>query len=351
MNLPVQDLQASLLGWFKSNKRELPWRHPTAGWYEIFLSEIILQQTQVSQGLPYYTKFTKRFPNIASLAKATEDEVLQMWAGLGYYSRARNLLKAARKITNEFNGQFPQTMKQALSLPGVGPYSAAAVLSIAFKQPFAVVDGNVLRVLSRLLLIKDDIRQTATRKKIQQLADELLDPAHPGDFNEAVMELGATICLPQNPLCSQCPLSTFCKSFSLNEQNTLPYKSPPPAKRQVKEYVCIIRRDNQYLLRQRPHKGLLARMWEFPTIAVSAFPWDEADIRREAELMCGFPLKIKTIGPAFTHVYSHIRLEYIPVFFSATSAEEPLPAQGQWVHREEMETLAIHRAHHKIEWK
>jgi len=142
------------------------------------------------------------------------------------------------------------------------------------------VDGNVIRVISRLALIKEDIRQSATRRLIQTQADALLDPAHPGDFNEALMELGATICLPQNPLCSLCPLSAFCKSFSLNQQNVLPYKSPLPAKRQIKEYVCIISRDGQFLLRQRPHKGLLARMWEFPTIAVNAFPWKKTDIRK-----------------------------------------------------------------------
>ncbi len=348
MNLPVRNIQKNLLGWFNVNKRNLPWRKQSAGWYEIFLSEIILQQTQVAQGLPYYQKFIERFPDIGSLARATEDEVLQLWAGLGYYSRARNLLKAARVITEQFNGRFPQTMNKALSLPGVGPYSAAAVLSIAFNQPFAVVDGNVMRVLSRLLLIKEDIRLNATRKEIQHLADSLLDPAQPGDFNEALMELGATVCLPQNPLCSQCPLADFCEAFKSDKQNALPFKSPPPAKRQVKEYVCIIRRNHHYLLRQRPGKGLLARMWEFLTIPVSALNLNEEQVRREAEALCGFSLVTESFASRKIHVYSHIRLEYIPVFFSVFPKEEATPAQGRWIEHDAMATLAIHGAHRKI---
>ncbi len=348
MNIPVQKLQKKLLGWFKANKRELPWRKRPAGWYEIFLSEIILQQTQVVQGLPYYQKFIDRFPNIENLARATEDEVLQLWAGLGYYSRARNLLKAAKQICIEFNGRFPQTMKQALSLPGVGPYSAAAVLSIAFNQPFAVVDGNVIRVLTRLRLIEKDVRLTGTRKEIQNLADIFLDPAQPGDFNEALMELGATVCLPQNPLCSQCPLSVFCEAFKSNKQNTLPYKSPSSAKRQVKEYVCIIRRNDHYLLRQRPHKGLLARMWEFPTIPASELNLNEEEVRQKAEELCGLLLKTERFDARQTHVYSHIRLEYMAIHFVALPNKESIPVQGQWIERKAMETLAIHGAHRKI---
>ncbi len=348
MNIPVKRLRKNVLDWFAANKRALPWRKDSAGWYEIFLSEIILQQTQVAQGLPYYHRFIERFPDINSLARASEDEVLQLWAGLGYYSRARNLRKAAQKITGAFSGRFPETMEQALSLPGVGPYSAAAVLSIAFDRPFAVVDGNVMRVLSRLNLIEEDIRLTATRKSIQQLADALLDPAQPGDFNEALMELGATVCLPQNPVCAQCPLSAFCVAFSLNRQNTLPYKSPPPAKRQNKEYVCVIRWNQQYLLRQRPHKGLLARMWEFPTISVTRLNRDEAEICRKAETVCGFPLTFNSFGSRLSHVYSHIKLEYIPVFFDAQTDKQPEPAEGQWVTKEQFSSLAVHRAHRKI---
>jgi len=347
MNPDLPTLRKNLLIWFAKTKRDFPWRKCT-GWYEIFLSEIILQQTQVVQGLPYYQRFITRFPDIYSLANATEDEVLQLWAGLGYYSRAGNLLKTARIIAHDYHGHFPQSMKEALTLPGIGSYSAAAVLSIAFNKPFAVVDGNVIRVLSRLFLIREDTRQSRTHNEIQQRANSLLDPAHPGDFNEALMELGATVCSPQNPSCTNCPLSGFCAAFKQNQQHNLPYKSPPPAKRLVREYVCIIRQDNRYLLRQRPHKGLLARMWEFPTIAIDDLNLDEEQLQQKAEQFCGFPLKIQTTGNKMVHIYSHIRLEYIAVFFLANLTEEIGPAQSRWVNEKELERFAVHSAHRKI---
>ncbi len=256
-------LHAALLDWFRQNKRNLPWRK-NPHWYHTFLSEFLLQQTQVEQALPYYGKFLVTYPDISVLAKASEDEILNLWAGLGYYSRARNMVKAARQIQSEYHGHFPVEWKQALGLPGIGPYTAAAILSIAFNQPYAVLDGNVIRVLSRLHLIGDDIRLPASRHRFQTLANELLDRKKPGEFNEAMMELGATICLPRNPVCINCPLNSFCNAYKNNTVGKYPFKSAAAARKQMKHYVFLLECDQKLFIRQRPNKGLLARMWEFP---------------------------------------------------------------------------------------
>ena len=214
-----------LLDWFRKNKRELPWRQSN-NWYSTFLSEFLLQQTQVEQALPYYKKFIENYPDIPTLAKASEHDVLNLWAGLGYYSRARNLLKSAKILTQKFGGKFPIDFKQALSLPGIGNYTASAILSIAYSQPYSVVDGNVKRVISRVYSITDDIRLDITHKLIQNICNTLISKKHPGDFNEGLMELGATLCKPKNPFCPQCPINKFCLAYERGEVSNIPFKSP-----------------------------------------------------------------------------------------------------------------------------
>jgi A/G-specific adenine glycosylase len=286
----------------------------------------------------------QRFPDIDTLAQASEDEILSMWAGLGYYARARNMLKAARIISLDLKGNFPQDYKQAIALPGIGPYSAAAILSISFNQPFAVVDGNVQRVMSRLFCIQTDLRDTSTQRVIKNLADELLDKKNPGNFNEAVMELGALVCTPKNPDCKNCPVQKYCKAQNKGIQASVPFKSPPQPKKLMRHYVLLIVDKNSVLVRQRPAKGLLAQMWEFPYLEVDEFNLAESEIQQQVQKSLDVQLEIKGVFKQLQHIYSHIRLEYIPLIFRLKKSSNSLKA----VKIGELDSIALHGAHKKI---
>jgi A/G-specific adenine glycosylase len=256
-------LRSLLLNWYRQTRRDLPWR-ATRDPYRIWLSEIMLQQTRVETVLPYYDAFLKRFPDVASLAVAPESEVLAMWSGLGYYSRARNMLRAAGEIAEA--GSFPVDYAALRSLPGVGDYTAAAVASIAFNLSVASVDGNVLRVLARLFNEDGDIAAPATRRRFQQLAQEILDPVHPGEFNQAMMELGATICLPRNPRCSTCPIHTMCKAHAAGRTAELPIKLKRHPSNSETIGVAVVFRGDLVLMRQRPADSpRMAGFWEIPS--------------------------------------------------------------------------------------
>lgn len=251
-----------LLRWYRQSHRDLPWR-ATRDPYRIWLSEIMLQQTRVETVLPYYHAFLERFPDVASLAAAPESEVLAMWSGLGYYSRARNLLRAARQITAM--GQFPADYAGLRALPGIGDYTAAAIASIAFDLPFAAVDGNVLRVIARLYNDDGDIGSPLTRRRFQALAQNALDPHHPGEFNQALMELGATLCLPRNPRCESCPVAALCAARAAGRESQLPIKLQRYQSKSETISVAVVFRGDRVLLRQRPPDA--ARMpgfWELP---------------------------------------------------------------------------------------
>jgi A/G-specific adenine glycosylase len=270
----------NLLGWFSQHGRDLPWRRSKDP-YRIWLSEVMLQQTRVATVIPYYERFLKHFSTVQTLAEAPEHEVLRLWAGLGYYSRARNLQKAARQIVSKHEGHFPNSREEALQIAGIGEYTAAAILSIAYGKRFAVLDGNVARVLARLAAIRGDLRTDRRWRKLQQLGDDLIAPKTPGDWNEAMMELGATICTPRAPQCLLCPVSVFCEARKLGLTESI------PAKRKKREKVAVtlaalvlVDTKGQTLLLPppppRPEKSqesqevadLLSRMWHFPTIQV-----------------------------------------------------------------------------------
>jgi A/G-specific adenine glycosylase len=268
-----------LLGWFSQFQRDLPWRR-TEDPYRIWLSEIMLQQTRVAVVIPYYQRFLAHFPDVRTLAEAPEDRVLRQWAGLGYYSRARNLQKAARQIVAEYGSRFPREPEQALALPGIGPYTAAAILSIAYQKKLAVLDGNVARVIARLEAIRGDLRATARWKKLQQAADLRLAPNAPGDWNQAMMELGATICTPRSPDCRLCPVGEFCQARKSGLSDVIPEKR---SKRSTVEItlaaVVLVDSKGRTLLLPPPESGaqstieqdvpaLLSRLWHFPTIHV-----------------------------------------------------------------------------------
>lgn len=258
-----------LIVWYLQNKRDLPWRN-TNNPYHIWLSEIMLQQTRVLQGLPYYLKFTEAYPKVEDLASAPEDEVLKLWQGLGYYSRARNLHATAKMVANEMDGIFPNNYKDLLKLKGVGDYTASAIASISFNQPEAVVDGNVYRVLSRFFGISTPINSTAGQKEFKQLAQELIDKEQPGTFNQAIMEFGARYCVPQNPDCVNCIFNDSCVAFQQKKVAQLPVKiKSKPVKQRFFNYLVILSENERTVLQQRNGKGIWHKLYEFPLIETS----------------------------------------------------------------------------------
>jgi A/G-specific adenine glycosylase len=252
----------NLLRWYRQHKRDLPWR-TSADPYRVWVSEIMLQQTRVAAVIPYYERFLARFPTVDALAAAPEADLLAAWAGLGYYSRARNLQAAARKIVEL--GGFPTGYGAIRELPGIGDYTAAAVASIAFGLPHAAVDGNVVRVLSRIAVERSEANSTVARKRFQVLADSLLDPKQPGDFNQAMMELGATVCLPKDPQCLLCPVARFCEARAAGRQAEFPVKQGKAQPESVERRLLLIARAGELLLWQRPPESpRLAGFWELP---------------------------------------------------------------------------------------
>jgi A/G-specific adenine glycosylase len=261
-----------LLAWFAMRKRDLPWRR-TKDAYRIWLSEIMLQQTRVAAVVPYYKSFVARFPNVQALARARADAVLSHWAGLGYYNRARNLHRAAKEIVARHGGCFPREYDAALALPGIGHYTAAAVLSIAYGERLAVLDGNVARVLARLGAVRGDLRAPALWRKLGATAQELLARNAPGDWNQAMMELGATVCTPKSPKCGECPVAGWCRAHELGIAGQLPAARTKAAKVQVTLAAAVLMdpRGRTLLVRQTGDDGaLFSRMWQFPAVETTA---------------------------------------------------------------------------------
>lgn len=259
-------VQHHLNSWYSKNKRPLPWRNNNDP-YQVWLSEIILQQTRVEQGLPYYIRFLEFFPSVHDLAAASEEQVLKLWQGLGYYSRARNLHKAAKQVSIKFDGRFPDNYNDLLTLKGVGPYSAAAIASICFNEPVAVVDGNVHRFLGRLFAIEKAVDTSEGKKYYQQVAQALLDKNQPGDFNQAMMEFGATVCTPRQPKCIACPLSPHCAAKTTNRIGQFPVKARSTAVKPLFMHYFVIRHNGGIYLQKRSEHGIWANMYEFPAIS------------------------------------------------------------------------------------
>lgn len=256
------DFSDILSQWYAINKRDLPWRS-TVNPYYIWLSEIILQQTRVDQGLPYYLKFIDAFPAVADLANADEDLVLKLWQGLGYYSRARNLQFSAKLILSEFGGNFPDNHADILKLKGVGPYTAAAISSFSFGLPFAVLDGNVIRVLSRVFGIQTPFDTTAGKKQFQKLAQELLDKKNPAEYNQAIMEFGALQCVPKSPKCNDCPIVNDCIAFNTNTVSLLPVKSKKLKVKSRFLHFLVVNKNYEVLIGKR-NSGIWQGLYEFP---------------------------------------------------------------------------------------
>ena len=283
-------LAKKLIYWYLKNKRELPWRK-TKDPYRVWLSEIMLQQTRVAQGLPYFLKFTEAFPTVFDLAKAEEIEVLKLWQGLGYYSRARNLHFTAKYISEELNGVFPKTYKELLQLKGVGDYTASAIASICYDEPVAVVDGNVYRVLSRYFGITTPINSTKGIKEFKELAQTVIDVTQPGVYNQAIMDFGALHCKPQNPLCDECPLAESCVALANNSVKELPVKEKKiKIKKRYFNYLVPVTEDNQTVLEERVGKGIWQGLYQFPLVETQK-ETDEKELIEHNQFVKLFPEK------------------------------------------------------------
>ena len=297
---------AQLLSWYRLNKRDLPWRNTDSPYY-IWLSEIILQQTRVAQGMDYYIKFITHYPTIESLAEASEEDVLKDWQGLGYYSRARNLHSAAKFIKEIHNGEFPSNYEEIRDLKGVGDYTAAAIASFAFNLPYAAVDGNVYRVLSRIFRIKTPIDSTLGKKEFSQLAQELLARDNPAEHNQAIMEFGALQCVPKKPNCNICPFSESCVALKNNQIELLPVKEKKL--KQKKRYLnyLIIESEDELLVNKRDSKGIWQNLYDFPLVETTKSTTNKSLLKTESfrDLINKTEYSVRAISAERKHILSH----------------------------------------------
>ena len=297
-----------LLNWYQNNKRDLPWRNTTNA-YIIWLSEIILQQTRVEQGKPYFSRFLERYPTVTDFASATEDEVLKLWQGLGYYSRGRNMLKTARLVQEQYNGAFPTSYDQLIKLTGIGEYTAAAISSFSSNEARAVVDGNVYRVLARYLGIDDPINSTKGKKIFQEAANDFLNRKNPGMHNQAMMEFGAVICKPQKPACGICPVRMECYAFKHNAINSLPVKLSNIKVRERHFNYFLITTGDKLLVNKRSDTDIWANMYDLPMVETdSELPVNELITSAEVVEYFGNGLSIAEISPVKKHILTHQRL-------------------------------------------
>lgn len=303
----LKEAVVPLVEWFRKNKRELPWRkHMNA--YRVWISEIMLQQTRVEAVKPYYERFLQELPDVQSLAEVSEEKLLKLWEGLGYYNRARNLQRAAQQIMVDFKGEFPTTFEEIRSLSGIGSYTAGAISSFVYHLPKPAVDGNVLRVVTRLLADDSDITKASTKTKMEQLVEEIIPKECPGDFNQSLIELGAIICTPGGvPKCEQCPISELCLAHQEGRELAFPLKKKKKERRVEKRTVLLIRDNEKMMIRKRPDKGLLAGLYEFPNIEGHL---KQKEVIEYAKTLGVSPVKVKKLESG-KHVFSHVEWHMI----------------------------------------
>ncbi|WP_300667580.1 A/G-specific adenine glycosylase [Desulfoluna sp.] len=343
-------LNASLLlEWYDTHRRLLPWRE-TGDPYRIWLSEVMLQQTQVATVIPYYERFIKAFPTPTALADAPDDRVLKMWEGLGYYNRCHNFLKAMRRVRDEHGGQVPDIPSLFSSLPGVGPYTCAAVQSIVFGHRLAAVDGNVNRVVTRLFAMEGVVTGAAVRRAIQDAVDIAIPEERPGDFNQAMMELGAIVCTPRRPDCLHCPLRIGCQARILGRQESFPVQG---MKKKVPLYpvaLAVLVDDGKILVQKRPATGHLAGMWEFPGGRILTGEDHAMALKRCLSEELGVVPEVGLLVGCVTHAYSHFKVE-LSLYLATVREGTALPKKGQalaWITSEAFETLAFPAANRKL---
>ena len=339
-----------LLRWYRGNKRDLPWRRTTDP-YKIWVSEVMLQQTQVESVLPYYLNFVEIFPDLKSLAAAPLSKVLKVWEGMGYYARARNLLTAAQLIAQKYRGELPATHDELLKIPGIGPYTAAAVASIAFGEDTPVLDGNVRRVVARLMKIETPPGRKEAQARFAVVARDLLPAGRAGDFNQAMMELGALVCTPRRPACDRCPIPFFCQAYqTMPDPSLLPAKAPKKALPHYDVAIGIIWKEHEVLIDRRPKKGLLGGLWEFP--GGKQEPGETLVQCLEREVREELAIEVKVEEPFLTvpHTYTHFKVT-LHSFHCRYLGGEPRPRQAidwKWVPLDGLRRYAFPKANKVI---
>jgi A/G-specific adenine glycosylase len=338
-----RNVQHRLLQWFRKQGRDLPWRR-TRNPFRIWISEIMLQQTQVDTVIPYYQRFLKAFPTVEVLAKADLSRVLKIWEGLGYYSRARHLHQAAKRIVGQFNGRIPDRLNDLLSLPGIGRYTAGAILSIAHNKEAPILDGNVKRVLSRLHAVATILGETKTEKLLWTLSESLIPKGHAGSFNEALMDLGATVCTPKRPSCSLCPLRNLCRAKAIGNPERYPTKAKKRKIPHVNGVSAVIVKDGKVLLHQRPPRGFSGGLWEFPNWRVQGEKNLCHKLAKWTKEERNLSIAVKGRIGIFEQTYSHFKLT-LHVYHCQTLCGE---ASGRWVGIRSLNRFPMSRIHRRI---
>ncbi|PZL76421.1 A/G-specific adenine glycosylase [Enterococcus plantarum] len=365
----LYSFQEEFIAWYEKEKRNLPWR-VNLDPYRIWISEIMLQQTRVDTVIEYYYRFMEWFPTIKDLAEAPDDRLLKAWEGLGYYSRARNLKVAAQQIMTDFDGQMPETIDEIRQLKGIGPYTAGAIGSIAFQIPEPAIDGNVMRVVSRLFEISDDIAKPSSRKVFEAAMYKIIDQHRPGDFNQAMMDLGSSICTPTSPKCEECPIQSYCLSYKNNTMTNYPVKTKKLKPKDIYYIGGIIENKQQeFLLQQRNTKGLLANMWLFPIEEVSKERFEflkKTGVKEEKQLSLDFEESLlvaeenpeifdqythvvwqKRILGEVTHIFSHLKW-HILVFYGRKTGETITDENQAWATKDEFSNYVFPKPQQKM---
>lgn len=341
--------QQDLLEWYDEHKRSLPWRE-TNDPYRIWVAEIMLQQTRVDTVRDYYPRFLRAFPTVEDLASADRDSVLKQWEGLGFYARARYLHEAAQDVVEEHEGKVPDTMEAIRDLKGIGPYTGAAVLSIAYQKPHAVLDGNVTRVVTRVFTVEADATSTQTQRELRRVTNELIDPDRPGDFNQAMMELGALVCTPRTPNCDRCPLQPLCGAHAAGTQEAYPVtpESEPVPHHDIA--VGLVFDDEKLLIQRRPDEGLLGGLWEFPGGKQEESESLKKTCKREVREELGIEVEVTSPFYTLSHAYSHFKIT-LHAFWCSIESGSPTAEEDQpfrWVGTDELDDYAFPRANRRL---
>lgn len=330
--MELEKIAEPLLSWFDSNARILPWREDASP-YRVWVSEIMLQQTRVEAVKPYFERFLKELPDIRSLAEVTEERMMKLWEGLGYYNRVRNMRRAAQIIMEEYQGEMPADYQALLALPGIGSYTAGAIASIAFGIPVPAVDGNVLRVLSRLLASEEDILKQSVKRKMEDKVREMIPASRAGDFNQSLIELGAIVCVPNGPAkCEQCPVAMLCEARKQGITAELPKKAPKKPRKTERRTVFLVRDGEKVAIRKRPEKGLLGGLYEYPNVE-GHLTSDE--VLKYLKGLGLSPIRIRELTPS-KHIFSHI--EWHMIGYAVRVEELEMMRPSEWIFIEPQDT-------------
>lgn len=338
----IKGFQNNLICWYNENKRDLPWRKDQDP-YKIWVSEIMLQQTRVDTVIPYFNRFITRYPTVYELAEAESQEVLKAWEGLGYYSRARNLQHAVREVVASYDGEVPANPKELGSLKGIGPYTRGAILSIAFDQPEPAVDGNVMRVLSRVLKIEDNISEHRVRKQFENYVREMISTEDPSSFNQGIMELGALVCTPKAPQCLTCPVQKYCRAYDEGVVDQLPIKAKAKKQKTLNYIALLISNEKgEYIIEQRPNTGLLADLWQFPMMPINVENLDEVENWFHKEY--GITISLQEKKGQLKHVFTHI-IWNLDIYQAETVQNKPDDAHWEFVHKRDLRAYPFPVSH------